>query len=601
MKHNPIAISVAVVFSLSVTHSVADDHENRLIVTANKVAQDVNDTLAVVEIISRQDIERLQPQSVTELFETIAGLDVVTNGGHGQSSSFFSRGTNSSHTLILIDGIRVGSATLGVKELNSLPVAQIERIEIVKGPRAALWGSDAIGGVVQIFTRRMEPGQYQASVTLGSNQAQHGNVIVGLGSESVSNTISFASEKSDGYDVLDTETDNDRDGYRKVSLAVRGDFNITQNHLLDWIASADQGNNEFDTTWSGGMVESDYKNQLWNLRYSFSNDNWLSQVAAKGSRDYLTQYGNGTPKGQGGIFETRRQQLNALLKHQTTEHFSLTGGVEWYQDDVSYSSSEYAQEQRETKSVYLNGIYNTGKVLSELAVRHDNIEAIDNVNTFNASLGYRFDNNMTISANRSKGFKAPTFNDLYYPWGGNPELEAEYSYNNEINLKMVRKNYKLAISFFEMDITNLIQWTPDNTGAWSPQNVNEASISGSEVSFDVTHENIKHALTATYTEAENSATSMQLDRRARHQGSYEVSTQYDVVNAFVRAKYNGSRTDGGAKLPSFVKVDMGVAYTHNKHLDVQLTLKDAFDEAGVTVNNYFAPGREVYLTATYRN
>ncbi len=601
MKHHSIAISVAVALSLSIQNVASSDNDQRLVVTANKIQQDVNDTLAVIEIISREDIEQLRPQSVTELFETIAGLDVTNNGGHGQSSSFFSRGTNSSHTLILIDGVRVGSATLGNKELNSLPVAQIERIEIVKGPRAALWGSDAIGGVVQIFTRRMQQGQYQASATLGSNQAQHGNLIVGLGGESVSNTISIASEKSDGYDVLDSETDNDRDGYRKISLALRGDFNIDHNHLLDWIASADEGNNEFDTLWSGGTVESDYKNQLWNLRYSYSNENWLSQIAAKGSRDYLTQYGNGTLKGHGGIFETRRQQINALLQHQTTDHLSLTGGVEWYEDDVSYSSSEYAQEQRATESVYLNSVYNTGKLLSELALRHDKIEAIDNVNTFNASLGYRFDNKITISANRSKGFKAPTFNDLYYPWGGNPDLQAEYSYNNEFNLKMIRKDYRLAVSFYEMDITNLIQWTPDNTGAWSPQNVNEASISGREVSLDVTHADLKHTVTATYIEAENSATGMQLDRRARHQGSYEVSTQYDVVNGFVRAKYNGSRTDGGTKLPSFVKVDMGLSYSFNTQLDFQLTVKDAFDEAGVTVNNYFAPGREVYFTATYRN
>lgn len=601
MKHHSIAISVAVALSLSIQNVASSDNDQRLVVTANKIQQDVNDTLAVIEIISREDIEQLRPQSVTELFETIAGLDVTNNGGHGQSSSFFSRGTNSSHTLILIDGVRVGSATLGNKELNSLPVAQIERIEIVKGPRAALWGSDAIGGVVQIFTRRMQQGQYQASATLGSNQAQHGNLIVGLGGESVSNTISIASEKSDGYDVLDSETDNDRDGYRKISLALRGDFNIDHNHLLDWIASADEGNNEFDTLWSGGTVESDYKNQLWNLRYSYSNENWLSQIAAKGSRDYLTQYGNGTLKGHGGIFETRRQQINALLQHQTTDHLSLTGGVEWYEDDVSYSSSEYAQEQRATESVYLNSVYNTGKLLSELALRHDKIEAIDNVNTFNASLGYRFDNKITISANRSKGFKAPTFNDLYYPWGGNPDLQAEYSYNNEFNLKMIRKNYRLAVSFYEMDITNLIQWTPDNTGAWSPQNVNEASISGREVSLDVTHADLKHTVTATYIEAENSATGMQLDRRAKHQGSYEVSTQYDVVNGFVRAKYNGSRTDGGTKLPSFVKVDMGLSYSFNTQLDFQLTVKDALDEAGVTVNNYFAPGREVYFTATYRN
>ena len=143
-----------------------------IVVTANRMEQNINDTLADVEIIERADIERMQPQSLADLLINIAGADVIHKGGHSQDTSVHIRGAGSSQTLILVDGIRVGSATLGGKSVSNISISQIERIEIVKGARAAIWGADAIGGVIQIFTRRYESGEHKVALTLGSNSTK---------------------------------------------------------------------------------------------------------------------------------------------------------------------------------------------------------------------------------------------------------------------------------------------------------------------------------------------------------------------------------------------------------------------------------------------
>jgi len=185
----------------------ADDET--IIVTANRLEQNVQDALTDIAIIEREDIERLQPQSFTDLLVNVAGLDITQKGGPGQDASIFSRGTNSNQLLILIDGVRVGSATLGGKSIATIAISQIERLEIVKGPRAALWGSDAIGGVIQIFTRRYQSGEHRIALTAGSNSTRDIDASAGFGSETFSNTITYSHKKTDGFDAhIDDEMSN---------------------------------------------------------------------------------------------------------------------------------------------------------------------------------------------------------------------------------------------------------------------------------------------------------------------------------------------------------------------------------------------------------
>ena len=259
MYNRSLFKTIAALFAISSSpfllagETTADD--KTIVITANRIEQNINDTLAAVEVITREDIERIQPESITDLLANIAGFDIAYSGGAGQISSLFTRGSSSDHTLVLIDGIRVGSATLGNKTFSTIPVAQIERIEIVKGPRASLWGSDAIGGVIHIFTRRLENGEYTIQATMGSDEFVSTNFSLGFGTTDIKNTVTLSFAESDGFDVFDNssattpDSEPDNDGYQRISAAIRGDYTLSSATNLDWVFQYDEGESSFDNPW----------------------------------------------------------------------------------------------------------------------------------------------------------------------------------------------------------------------------------------------------------------------------------------------------------------------------------------------------------------
>ena len=205
-------ISLAV---LAANFAVQADELETITVTASRTAQNLDSALASINVISRDDIEAIKPLSTLELLSTVAGLDISQQGGRGQNSSIFMRGTNANHTLVLVDGIRISSATLGTSDLQSIAPSQIERIEIVKGPRAAIWGSDAIGGVIQIFTRKAQGLSLTAS--LGSESYKELTATLGFEHGDGSSTISVSREEADGFDVL-ADVEPDKDGFEHTTF-----------------------------------------------------------------------------------------------------------------------------------------------------------------------------------------------------------------------------------------------------------------------------------------------------------------------------------------------------------------------------------------------
>ena len=373
-----------------------------IVVTANQIQQSISDTLTDVEVIEREDIERLQPQSFLDLLVNIAGIDLIQKGGPGQDASIFSRGTNSNQLLILIDGVKVGSATLGGKSIANIALSQIDRIEIVKGPRAALWGSDAIGGVIQIFTRRYQTGEHRVALTVGSNETKKIDASIGFGNEQFNNTLTYSNNETEGFDAhIDNEFDDD--GYQSTSLALRGDYKLNSSSTIDWLAQSDSGEVEFDTSWGGNILE--YNNDLWNIRYTQQSGDWKNQISASNSSDQNFTFGNGVAKASASVFETRRQQYKFLTRNNFSDTLSMVGGVEWIKDDVAKSSTDYTIAKRVTKSSFISGNYISDKILAEFAVRYDDVANVDADTTINLGFGYRINKHNTISLNIGEGFK----------------------------------------------------------------------------------------------------------------------------------------------------------------------------------------------------
>jgi vitamin B12 transporter len=614
---------LAISLSLPVISQENNDQDKTIVVTANRTEQDINDTLAAVEVITREDIERLQPESLTDLLQSIAGLDIVHNGGAGQASALYTRGTNSDHTLLLIDGVRVGSATLGVKNFSSVPVAQIERIEVVKGPRAALWGSDAIGGVIQIFTRRLETGESSLSVALGSKGYANTNISTGFGGKGLTNTVTLSYEKSNGFDAFDNSTDTtadtqpDDDGYERLSAAIRGDYSLSNETQLDWVLQFDSGNSEYDSSFGGD--EADYNNHLWNIRYTYTVDQWMSQFSVKQSRDQSISFGNGTAKSDASVFETRRQQINALTQYQMSDSISLLGGVDHLIDDVKHSDvvsfdgsiNDYAEVERSTESIYVSGQFEYQGFISELTARYDDIEAVASDNTFNASVGYKINEFVTVSLNRSKGFKAPTFNDLYFPGFGNELLQSEISFNTELLVKANWNNHSLILANYDNKIGQLISYNP---ACFCSENIDNADITGLELVYQVRFDRFSHKLSASNLDPIDRsidantglAKNNQLLRRSKEQYGYELTADLGDFSFFGQFNYSGSRFDEvfgspRERLDSYLLVNMGMSYQANDNWNIKLKINDVTDSDTQSIIGYNDAGQQFFLTVQYLN
>ena len=409
-------ISLAV---LAANFAAQADELETITVTATRTSQDLESSLASINVINRADIEAIKPLSTLELLSTVAGLDISQQGGRGQSSSVFMRGTNANHTLVLVDGIRISSATLGTSDLQSIAPSQIERIEIVKGPRAAIWGSDAIGGVIQIFTRKTQGVTLNAS--LGSEGYKGLSATVGFEHGDGSSTISLSREEADGFDVL-ANAEPDKDGFEHTTFTATGEQNVSNALQLTYLLQKNKGDNQYDNRFGGNnQVESD--NYAWNLgaNYQWAENNLVS-VKVGQNQDSRLNYKAG--ENTDSLFETNRDQISIVNNSELTSDTALTYGVDYISESitttVNQSTPAYNEDKRNLVGVFAYGQHKVDQFTLEAALRYDDVENIDSEVTYNLGVGYDLTDNTKLAVNHSTGFKAPTFNDLYYPFGGKP-------------------------------------------------------------------------------------------------------------------------------------------------------------------------------------
>ncbi|MDH5433958.1 MAG: TonB-dependent receptor [Gammaproteobacteria bacterium] len=607
MKGKIKLTTLATLMALSATsyaQETEEGQENQLVITANRIQQNLNDVLADVEIIDRVDIEKIQPQSLVDLLVNISGVDFVQRGGHGQDASAFIRGTNSNHVLVLIDGVRVGSSTLGTKSLYSIAIPQIERIEIVKGPRAALWGSDAIGGVIQIFTRRYNGGEQSIAVTTGSNGTQNLDVSFGIGGEKFNNTITYSQYQADGFSAT-LWGDPDEDGYLNEAFALRGQNRLSETSAIDWVVLQTEGESDYDTFWGGDVAH--HENENWHVRYSNLTNQWTNQFMVAESKDKGYYLGNGVTIDLASIFETTKKQASYLARTEISPSTSLAVGFDQYTETVDSSTTVYNLNERTTDSAFLSITHVGDEFLSEITKRSDDVEHVAKKETYNYSAGYKLTGNDLISFSKGEAFKAPSFNDLYFPWGGNPNLEFELSKSKEISYKRTVDNYSFDLSAYDSKVKNLIQWIPDAFGVWSPQNIGMVDISGVEANFKYRSGDTTHRFMMSNVSSEDANTGQQLLLRAKKHAGYELTTTYENINWFVQLQYVGSRSDYDYQtfqlidLDDYTRVNLGLDYQLRGNWKLNFKVNDLFDEAPTVVSGYTPVEREYFITLTHQN
>lgn len=580
-------------------------------ITASRTPVSIEQSLATVQVIDRQQIERLQANSVSEILATVAGLDISSQGSRGQNASVFVRGANSNHTLVLVDGIRISSASLGSSNTQVIAPELIERIEIVKGPRAAIWGSDAIGGVIQIFTRKLDDDEYFANAQMGSDEyyklAAGGSVQHGNGYTS----ISVNHEQSEGFDVLTTAED-DRDGYDTQSISLVGEQTLSSALSIDWMARADYADTEYDNAF-GGNNKTRTRNHVWLARASYQQqiggiDN-TTILSVGQNRDFSENFKRNTDAAFRTEFETKRQQYSLLNHAKVSNALQINGGVDFYQESLSATTS-FDQDKRNVLGVFAHALFNENNFSAEAAIRYDDVEGIDSETTYNVGTGYQVSDGTRITLNLGTGFKVPTFNDLYFPSGlysgGNPDLISETSESLEFIVEnQLNDAFNINLNAYKTDINNLIVWTPDEFFFYQPNNVEKVEILGLDVIAQYQGLGGNHQVSVSYIDAENTSTQSQLIRRAKEQLSYQFDTTVGDVNLYFEYQFKGKRLDsdfvlGSVELDAYHLINLSASYAITNSLSLNAKIGNLLDEEYQTAFNYNTQRRAVFFGINYQ-
>ena len=617
MKKTLLALSITSALStVSFANLAADQKKHNdpienIVVTANRTTQDKFDVLASTAVFSRDDIERIQPLSVADLLTRVAGVTIAKTGGIAQQSSVFVRGSSSGHLLVLVNGVRVGSATLGSKDLSSIQVQLIERIEIVKGPRAALWGSDAMGGVLQIFTRKLTAGEKQIGVKYGSNNHKQGYGAIGLGNEQHNYTISGNVESSTGFDVIKpnpnswTVNQPDKDGFHRQSFALVGNSQFNHVFSIETNAQLDKGVTEIDNAWGGDEITLNNHNLL--VRGHLNYDTSQYQLSIANSKDYNKDNNKEkqaafNPNATNNLFKTVRNQISATANYNLYEQGELLIGVEHYKEKVT-GSIDYTQNERTANAFFITTRQQVQQLKLEASIRRDSISALKSKVTYQLGVGYDISDNFLIAINHGTAFKAPTFNELYYPFSGNPDLKPETAKNTELLTRYQNNRYSIETSIFRSNYNNMIIWEPDISGLWRPLNASPL-IKGIETNISYNIFEFKNTLTFSHIDAQNDQIHKQLLRIPYFSANYNIDYQGDNWSIGLDLNYQGGRydIDGSQRirLASNTVINLNASYEITPKLSLFAKIANLNNRKYQQINEHPADNRNVSLTLDYK-
>lgn len=569
-------------------------------VTANRLPQTQGDVLASTTIINRGEIERLQASSVVELLQGRAGIEITQNGTPGSQTSLFMRGSESDHSVILVDGVRINSATTGGASLEFLLPEAIERIEIVRGPRAAAYGADAIGGVIQIFTRRdATPGTHASlSARGGNNNTYSQNAWVAAGDADTRLNASLFHHDSDGFNATPADNSGERDGFERAGaqLGISHRFSDTVN--FDINALRQNFDTQYDDCYRTGdfmapqSQDCDTKGYLQTLGGQLNTQ--LSQgwdmVITAGHFD--EQREERYEDERQSLTESHRNELG--MQHRFTRVNGVDAvGIDYRHDSIDFSNragDTYGRDSRENIGIYATILREYGVHELSGSLRYDDDSLFGDETTGNLGYAYRLTPAQRLGVSYGTAFKAPNLIDLYGPYGTNPELDAETSHNAEAFWAIEHSEWSARITAFENNVDDLISYDPNT---FLPYNVDEARIRGVELSgnWQLGGFNLNAALT--FQDPEDRATGKHLKRRAKRFARVDADYRLGDWNLGATLRSASNRRDTQYDFPyddtavaGYGVVDLRTSWQVTPMIELSAKLENAFDKQYQLVDGY---------------
>lgn len=597
--------------AIPVVHAAPENMLDEIVVTATREPQPLDQSLASTTLITAQDIRNSQAPDVPTLLKNVAGVEFTQSGGVGQQGSLFLRGSNSNHVLVLLDGVRIDSATTGATAIDQLMLDQIDHIEVVRGNVSSLYGSEAIGGVIQIFTKRGKGAPaFNASGGFGTHDTKR--AAAGFGGQ-VGNTgfhLEVSHYRTAGVSAIRPSivptVNPDKDGYDNTSFSanVRHAFDV--NNSLSASVFHSHGNAQYDNAFG---LPTDVNNSVTTLdKYALESNNqltgaWHSKLQWSEGTDDSKNYLNGQPDLLNGYyFRTHNRQLTWQNDVLLNADNRVLLGAERLDQQIA-SDTAYTRTGRSANSLFGGYTGNFGAHQLQANWRQDRYSDFGTANTWRLGYGYAFDASWRATASASTAFRAPTFNDMYAPaaWGGNPNLRPERSHDRELGIHYATGTQQFDATWFDNRISDLITYQfPSNV------NLGQVRIDGLETGYRGQFGATGVSAALTLQNPRDVQTGLQLLRRARSFGNVGVSRRVGAWNLGGEWQLSGPRKDinintfARTTLGGYGLVNLTASRKLDKYLRLSLRVANIFNKDYMLVHGYNTPGRTLFVSLSYR-
>lgn len=567
-----------------------------------------------VVVIDRDRIRASSADSIEDLLRREGGMQASRNGGPGQTAGLMIRGSSSSSTLVLIDGVRTGSATLGQTDLATISLGQVERIEIMRGPGSSLYGADAIGGVVNIVTRRGDGAPYLRGNIAGGNHASgEGYAALSGSNAGFDYALSVSGETTKGVSAVRPGDlwgiyNPDDDGFSRYGLSLAGGYSWQQGQRIGLSYSGSRLRSQFDSAEFLPPnflpdASPDFRNrldtQLTTLQYQGTlSTEWTNLLRASYQTDQLESGANVI-----STYNTTRRQFTAQTTWQASAQHQLVGAIDYL--DESIYSSDYQAPSRDNTGLVLGYTGRFGAQKLQADLRWDHNSAYDNQTTGKLGWGMDIADGWSVRAVAGTAFRAPTFNDLYYPGYGVATLQAERSRSIEAGVNYKAAMTSLAATAYYNKVSDLIGYQadpnlcPPGFPFGCAGNTARALLQGITMQGLQQWGNFQFTLALDWLNAKDRDTDEQLPRRAANQQTFAVDWTegpWQLGGTVLRVS---QRPDAGVLLPAYALLNLNARWRFERFWQIEARLQNATGRDYQPARDYQDVGRQFWIGLRY--
>jgi vitamin B12 transporter len=573
-----------------------------VVVSATKIEEAIEETTSDVIVIKEQDIKEMNVEFVPEVLKNVSELNLIQNGGTGKQATVILRGGDSTHVLVMIDGVRVKSTTTGLFNFSGINIDEIERIEIIKGPQSTLYGSEAIAGVINIITRKGKgKPKIDVSFESGSYGTYKSSVSISGGDKKLDYRLTTVYFYTDGISVAKQGTE--RDEYKNASVSGKFGFKPIEKFELEVSSKYYYDRSELD------YRDVDYLSYIHHGRHYmlsgkgkfYLSDSWEQILRVSKAADSLKDRDPDTPSLNSDVF-TSIDAIDWQHNFYISDAYTFTLGAE-YRNEKGENKGKF-DKAIDNKALYLNNklrLLNDDLVINA-GLRYDDHETFGSETTYRIGTVYDFrPADLRIKSSYGTGFRAPTLNELFYEGvmgSGNPNLKPEKSNSWEIGVEkdIVKDRAMVSLIYFDQDYKELIDWieTPPGSWTWTPQNITRSEVKGIEIgaSIKIT-ENTLLKTSYTYLDTENKETGKRLP--GRPEDKLNMTVKYSKGDTTILARYTfvGEAYDdvnNSEKLASYSLVNLSSSYKLTRNIKLFGRIDNLLDEDYEVAKDYNTAG-----------